>query len=218
MAASRYLVGIDVGQTTDPSAVLVLEHDIYQKNPIYLVRAAHRYPLGTRFTELAADILDRFTKPPFNDRNTMIAIDATGVGLPVVELIKANPRLWQVYAITITGATAVGGSGYTRTVPKRDLITTAAVLFQQQRIRIAAGLPDTPALIHELLNFRVKTSDSGHKTYEAAGSREHDDLVLALSLALWTAEQRPASIPMRIGNPAKYRIPTQHDRFSPFWP
>jgi hypothetical protein len=40
----------------------------------------------------------------------------SGVGLPVVDLMKADPRLWEVYAITITGATAVGGGGYQRTV------------------------------------------------------------------------------------------------------
>jgi hypothetical protein len=137
----------------------------------------------------------------------------SGVGLPVVDLMKADPRLWEVYAITITGATAVGGGGHQRTVPKRDPITTTSVLFQQHRVKIAASLPDAPALIDELLNFRIKTSDTGHNTYAPAGSRDHDDLLLALSLALWTAEHRPATLPMQISRANKYRIPTGEDRF-----
>jgi hypothetical protein len=64
-------------------------------------------------------------------------------------LIKNHPDTDDVYAITITGGTTPGGSGYELTVPKRDLITKTAVLFQQGRIRIAE-LPDTQALVEEL--------------------------------------------------------------------
>jgi hypothetical protein len=42
--------------------------------------------------------------------------------------------------------------------------------------------------LRELLNFRVKISLSGHDTYEAWREQEHDDLVLAVGLAAWLAE------------------------------
>jgi hypothetical protein len=195
MKPNRYIIGVDVGQTNDPTAIAVVEHTTREPKPIYRVRGLYRYRLGTRYTEVASDITTRLSQAPFY-KNCVVAIDATGVGAPVVDLIKDDPRIWEVYAITITAGTAVGGRGYQRTAPKRDLINTTAVLLQQHRLRIAATLPDTPALANELRNYRIKTSDNGHKTYGPANSQDHDDLLLALSLALWAAELRPASIAM----------------------
>ena len=64
---------------------------------------------------------------------------------------------------------------------------------------------DTQKLIDELLDYRRSTTLRGNDTY-AAASGKHDDLVLALSLALWTAENRrpparyyPPGNPNRLG-------------------
>jgi hypothetical protein len=73
---------------------------------------------------------------------------------------------------------------------------------------MAENMRDTSELIDELLDYRRITSDSGMHSYGAAAGA-HDDLVLALSVALWTAENKPAV--RRRGrttsSPAKYRIP-----------
>jgi hypothetical protein len=53
---------------------------------------------------------------------------------------------------------------------------------------------DTDALIEELLAYRRITNDRGTDTYTAAAG-SHDDLVLALSLALWLTENRPIRDP-----------------------
>ena len=50
----------------------------------------------------------------------------------------------------------------------------------------------TDTLIEELLTYRRITNEHGTETYTAP-SGGHDDLVLALSLALWLTEQRPPS-------------------------
>ena len=41
----------------------------------------------------------------------------------------------------------------------------------------------------ELLNFRYKITQASNLTYEAWREGAHDDLVLALSLAVWEAEK-----------------------------
>jgi hypothetical protein len=210
----RYLLGVDVGRARDPTALALIEHARYEQKPTYNVRGLYRYPLGTSYTQIASDIVERLREPPL-DRNCFVAIDATGVGAPVVDLIKNYPRIYDVYAITITGGTAIGGTGYDLTVPKRDLITKTAVLLEQRRIRIATDLSDTPSLVDELLGYRITTSDTGHHTYGPASSSDHDDLLLAISLALWIGEHRPAPRPARISIP-QGRIPTQHDRFTPY--
>jgi hypothetical protein len=211
MNEHRYIVGLDPGQANDPTAVVIIEHPSRDREPVYRVRALHRYPLGTSYPVIVDDISERLLTPPLA-RDSMLAIDATGVGAPVVDMFKNNPDLRDIYRITITSGYAVGGSGYDLTVPKRDLIMKAAILFQQRRVRIALSLPDTDALIGELLSYRIKTSDTGHQSFAPASSSDHDDLLLALSLALWTAEQRPASIPMRTYR-TNARIPTGEDRF-----
>ena len=212
MTLPHYTLGIDIGKANDPTALALIEHPL-ESEPTYQVRALHRFPLGTSYTTVVDRIMRRINEKPLH-RLTRLAIDATGVGNPVIDLFKTQHRPPDVYAITITSGTSVGGSGYHCTVPKRDLINTTAVLLQQQRILIAADLPDAKALVHELLSYRIKISDSGHDSYGPASSQDHDDLLLALSLALWTAERHPVcyatlSVP-------KGRIPTHLDRFGPY--
>ena len=52
------------------------------------------------------------------------------------------------------------------------------------RLKIAKGLPLAGALVSELQAFRVPLTAKGRHTY-AARSAEHDDLVLAVALAMW---------------------------------
>jgi hypothetical protein len=74
-------------------------------------------------------------------------------------------------------------------VPKRDLVGVVAVLLQQARLQIAQSMPETPLLLHELLNFKVKIDPStAHDSYSAWREQDHDDLVLALALACWWGE------------------------------
>ena len=53
-------------------------------------------------------------------------------------------------------------------------------------LKIAAALSDAGALLDELKDFQRKVSDAGRATY-AARTGAHDDLVLAVAIALWWA-------------------------------
>ena len=63
------------------------------------------------------------------------------------------------------------------------------MLIQQWRLRIAASLPEAKTLTEELLSFRYKITHASNLTYESWREGAHDDLVLALSLAVWEAEK-----------------------------
>ena len=117
-----------------------------------------------------------------------MAVDATGVGRPVIDMIRDAHMDASIYPITLTGGDAVTSDGMESRVPKRDVASTIAVLLQTGRLRIARGLRESETLLRELLNFRVKISLSGHDTYEAWREQEHDDFVLAVGLAAWLAE------------------------------
>lgn len=64
------------------------------------------------------------------------------------------------------------------------------VAFQAKRLRIAQALRLSHGLAKELSDFRVKIDPrTAHDTYGAWRDGQHDDLVLALAIAGWTAEQ-----------------------------
>jgi hypothetical protein len=202
---SDYLLGIDPGQATDPTALVLLEHD-RQRQPTYRLCALHRFPLGTPYTQLPAAINKRLSAEPLIGR-TRLTVDATGVGAPVIDLFKQEfPRI-QLYAITITGGNTVTGSPHEPHVPKRDLIATTSVILEQHRLGIPTTLPSKEALIDELLNYRHTISDTGHDSYAAAAG-SHDDLLLALSLALWTAEHKPLHYPTSKSQVPRARLPS----------
>ncbi|HEX7578887.1 MAG TPA: hypothetical protein VF580_02730 [Thermoanaerobaculia bacterium] len=178
----KYVVGVDLGQTADYTAITILEER--EKNS-YDVRHLERlrntpYPSIVRRLDHLVRRLD--------ERPSM-AVDATGVGGPVIDMIRDANLPAHVYAITLTGGDAVVRDGLERRVPKRDVASTIAVLLQTERLRIARGLRESDTLLRELLNFRVKISLSGHDTYEAWREQEHDDLVLAVGLAAWLFEK-----------------------------
>ncbi len=53
-------------------------------------------------------------------------------------------------------------------------------------MKIHKALPDAPALVAELQDFRAEVTDLGNWRF-GARSGKHDDLVLALSIACWRA-------------------------------
>ncbi len=77
-----------------------------------------------------------------------------------------------------------------RRVPKRILVANTAIALQSGKLKISKKLALSGTLIEELGNFKAKISNSGHDSYGAGADwreNSHDDLVLALALALWTA-------------------------------
>ena len=68
-------------------------------------------------------------------------------------------------------------------MPKRELIRGVVVALENGGLRIAAGLPYTDALKAELADFQATFTDKGSAVF--GGKREHDDLVIAVALAVW---------------------------------
>lgn len=200
-----HLIGIDIGQAHDPTALALIEWDTpTPKDRVYRLRGLHRLPLGTPYTEIPRILSARLKGEPLRG-HVAVALDATGVGAPIVDHFRQHIKNVSIYALTITAGNTVTGTGKNPHVPKRDLISTSSLIFEQRRIRIAASMRDTQPLRDELLAYRRNISDRGTDTY-AAASGSHDDLVLALSLALWTAQHR------RLAPPTRYR--SQMDYFN----
>jgi hypothetical protein len=126
-------------------------------------------------------------QPALAETETALIVDATGVGRPVVDMLE-RAKLTPL-AITITGGDVVTRERHGFRVPKRDLIGGLQVLLQTDRLKFAGHLPAVPQLVQELTEYRVKIDPAtAHDSYNAREGA-HDDLILAVAVAAWVAEQ-----------------------------
>ena len=145
-------------------------------------------PLGTpypRVVERIAEIVDH----PHLNGSCSIAVDATGVGAPVVDMLRAARLGCEITAVTITGGDRQTQSGQNYNVPKRDLLAAVQVLLERGELKIARSLKQLGPLLRELSDFRSTTSGDGRVRLGAEGCGEHDDLVIALALAVWRSKR-----------------------------
>ncbi len=208
---SDWFSGLDLGQSADFSALVIVErtyvpdpHRPGSLVPHFAIRHVHRWPLLTRYPAIVDDVKTLVSRPPLyrvekmrrpdgsirsvNVPSTLV-IDETGVGRPVVDMVRAAniPAIIKPY--TITGGESPGAAG--NTVPKKNLVGAIQVPLQAGRLKIAPGLMLADTLAKELELFRVKVTTNREEQYAAWRERDHDDLVLALALALFVAQVPP---------------------------
>ena len=195
--ASKYFVGVDLGRQRDHSAIAVVErvervvHGEHPKLRGILVRYVERLPLGTSYVEVVARVREIATDYFIRTKCTVV-VDATGVGEPVVDMLRQARLGCEIVAVTITGGDRENDAGSTGqaprcSVPKKDLIGGLQALLEKREMRIAADIPEVGALVKELIDMRVVAREGGRVQIGAEGPGEHDDLVIALALAVWKA-------------------------------
>ena len=188
------LIGLDVGQAPDPSALAMVQRSGLVP-ALFGVRYLRRWPLGTAYRVVVAEAARVFKDPALAAMERYLVVDATGVGRPIVGMLEDTGL--DPIAVTITGGfdvtvvRAVKGQQPLAVeayhVPRRDLVSTAQVLLQAKRLKIAEGLTDGEQLVQELLSLRRKLTDKG-ETFEPESSAAHDDLTIAMALACWYGE------------------------------
>jgi hypothetical protein len=196
---STWFVGLDLGQAQDPSAFAVLErvvtvHDERDPRTFELLfdvrfraRQVQRIALGTPYPDVVARVASVARALQLRGAVELV-MDATGVGRAVLDMMKgAYLQACPVVPVWITAGDAARQVGEEWRVPKRDLVAAVAVELQENRLQIAAGMPEAGVLIEELMNFKVSISAAGSDTYGSWREGAHDDMVLAVALALWRA-------------------------------
>lgn len=189
-----YYLGLDLGQAHDYTALTIVRKHPVPPPARYEVPWLERYPLGTSYPAIIAAVAGRcrqLVAQGVREGVPDLIVDATGVGHPVVDLLRRERLPVTLIDVTITGGDTATQQGRSWRVPKRELVSAAQVLLQSGRLKVAEALPDTATLTRELLNFQVKISEQAHDSYGAWREGTHDDLVLAVALACWYAE-RPA--------------------------
>jgi hypothetical protein len=208
---TRWVVGLDLGQSSDPTAIAVLAHtkgvldydgnaysrhirgdkrtDAERIDCRYLARLA----LGTSYPDVVAYVRELLARPPLCGQYSLggkqitppaqLIIDSTGVGRAVSDVF--TERGLRHIDVTIT-------AGLETTQPLRDrwhvsksaLISTVDALLHTGELRFAAALTEASTMKDELLDFRRHLSAAGRATY-AARTGKHDDLVLAVAIGCW---------------------------------
>jgi hypothetical protein len=210
MTSTRYsppvhYIGLDLGQAYDHTAIAVLERSEIPlgRSPVtfewivetrYTFRHLERLPLGMDYPSMLQHVRTLVQRPELALSATTLVVDATGVGRPVVDLLRRASLPCRVVPVTITGGDKETCESIMWHVPKRDLIAGMMVLFQRGEIAICGHLPESETLAAELANMRIKVSLSGHDTYGAWREGQHDDLVLAAALACWRATRPTYSL------------------------
>jgi hypothetical protein len=193
----EYIVGLDLGQKQDHTAISVLEWAeigeavrdaaTYEWKRDRVMRLVHleRIGLGTAYPGIVDRIRELLSTPQL--AGCTLVVDATGVGLPVVDLLRAARLDCRILPVTITGGAGESNHSGSYSVPKRDLITGLQVLFESGKFQMP-DTAETEDLIQELAGMRARPSRSGSWRYEGSP----DDLVLSLALAWWWARKRAA--------------------------
>jgi len=184
---SKFYMGVDLGQSHDPTAIAIIE----RVGPYFHCGHLERVALGTSYPQIIA-MVGGMMKHPRMGGDVELAIDATGVGRPVCDMFAAAGIPF--IGCIITGGTEeqVGGKDRRdryRTVPKIVLISHLQSLLHAGHLKIHPSLPEAEVLVRELQDFRVNYSATGFMSFNARDGK-HDDLVLALAIAVWCAKRQ----------------------------
>ncbi len=188
-----------MGQRQDHTAMAVIERkdeetgwDWVEWRPVRVredvLRGLERLPLGTTYVEAARRVRELVEKVEAGGPCRLLA-DATGVGAPVMELLRREGLGRVLEPVVITAGDRERRSGGMSRVPKRDLIVGLQTALECGELGISGKAPWGPALMKELMGMRLRVGASGHEGYAAWREGEHDDLVLAVALACWGAKK-----------------------------
>ena len=187
-----YFVGFDIGQAQEFSAIAIVEKTVPANLPpehiTYAVRHLDRFAPGTTYATMLEALTQVYQTPEL--KNACLVIDQTGVGKPAVDLFCKTGRAPSYRRVVITaGQHAFHDDAGAWNVPKKDLVSHLQLLLQARRIRVAAELPQSQLLMKELQNFQMKVTLNPTDSVMAWREGIHDDLVLAVAIAVWMAER-----------------------------
>jgi hypothetical protein len=196
-ATIKYVLAADLGQSSDPTAIAVLEHThafrewarggADQVEDTFDVRHLARLPLGLSYPAVVQEVAMLRARPPLVG-NCELVIDETGVGRAVADIFDtAGLKPTRVSITAGAEQSFVNGSWH---VSKQVLISTLDARLHTGELRFASELTEAGAMAEELKDFRRKVSVAGRYTFEARVGK-HDDLVLAVAIGLWAIVGRP---------------------------
>lgn len=194
----RFIWGLDLAESEDFTALSLLKVVPKPKNEYQVISLE-------RFNSRLPGILEKFGAPtdeywsrvieflvarighPTVRLECCLAVDATGIGRRVLDMLLRSPALRQTgvmlwpFQIRSRETKRFQRQDGLIQVSRADLLSGARLLMGQGRLRIAASLPEAATLRQELLF--VRPDERRQEGDGPARTRAHDDLVLSVALA-----------------------------------
>lgn len=185
------IAGLDLGQAVDWTALVGISRRKY--------RHGFQGPHDPSWSMFGVARVKRVSYPEMcrkllaNLQAEMLVVDFTGVGRPVVDILREEARRieWsgRIVPVSIVGSNAkmerhTEARGYYWTVPKVDIVTSINVAQQKHGLRI----PDKgegKLILEEMDAFQMRKQPGKVSDQFSARQGAHDDLLLALGLACW---------------------------------
>ena len=156
-----YFVGLDLGQSRDHSALAVVEradlsldeidHATYErlKERRYRVRFLERVALGTPYPNVVERVRAMVRTKPLLGQCTLV-MDATGVGAPVVDMLRVAQLGCRIEPVILTGGEWESRAEGVWCVPKQDLVAGFRVMLEKRELGLPAKLGASRLLVKEL--------------------------------------------------------------------
>lgn len=191
-----YILGADLGKTVDPASFVLLKrylggkpgHASDGKGDLFCVVAVEVMDLGTTYP-LVIERLETICSHEKVEGRVWLVFDKTGVGGPVADYVYQSDVLKNIaWGVVISSGQNVTQDGTSWKVPKKDLVGAVQIGMQERRLEYHPNLPGVGMLKQQLLDFRVEKTVRGASLFEGKG-QTHDDLVMALGVAVWASEK-----------------------------
>ena len=203
-------LGVDIGQKVDPTAICLVETEERNGETHFMVRHLERLDLGTayplvtkRLEAIVSGIRRRLLDQriayenaigrweahgdPMNDADIRMFVDATGVGLPVCDVLAAA-------GVPVTPTYFTHGDRRTEEIGqvrlgKAWLVSRLKTLAQTNRLHLPTT-NDAEAMKRELMDYEIRVDENANDRYGAFKVGSHDDMVTAVGLAVQVDRRR----------------------------
>ncbi|MBM3788570.1 MAG: hypothetical protein FJW30_29905, partial [Acidobacteria bacterium] len=164
MATQRidhHYIGLDLGQRRDHTAIAALAATFDSQNGEHIrLLHLHRFPLGMAYTEVGGAVRRLTTCLPGNAPRTL-AVDATGPGLPVVNMLREAQLPVRLLPAAITrsgnGDHPVKG---VYSVARRGLLSRVRLAMETGKLRFPANYPLRAQFTDELRNVDIDNNSN----------------------------------------------------------
>jgi hypothetical protein len=199
----HYVIGVDLGVAMQPTAIAVVKQEVVDMirrgREVRAMQLVHleRLPLDASYAaaieavkKILEEVKDKEQDSWRGEPRTDVVVDITGTGRAVGDLME-KAGLKPIF-VTMTGGNAESRPSYNdRRLAKSFLIGNLLTLFQNPAIRfkVSRALPLAKKLEDELQRFSLKPVTLNSNDPEAWRENPDDDLVFALALATWWANE-----------------------------
>ena len=149
--------------------------------------------VGTTYPTVVERVREVVRRPALAGRCTLV-MDATGVGAPVLDLLRLENPGCGIVPVNLTGGARESHGSGVWNVPKREIVTGLLVMLEKRELELSMRVASARALDQELAGMEARVTRTGHLSFGTRREGEHDDLVMAAALACWRARWKDNGI------------------------